>query len=205
MEQLPGDHLKHDVEKNLIEKCEDIKALQSIIGQLAVELSDWRQDMRNLVSGYNDYRVTAFEQALKDRHLSWCTKCQATKAIDSYELLLTEGVERVSFDYEEGDISYRPFSELHHLCQECSAQAHAKDGWLGDFGHGYHASYFAYRIEEQPDGFYADKNGQLVKIGKETDGLPEPTNTLVDRHLTEWGYPPRISIDHEGNAENLEG
>jgi hypothetical protein len=178
----------------------------SDIEQARLSLLTQQQSLRQQVSQYGAKRIELLGQELQARGLTWCTRCSEVIAEDETELMFVEGKEYYSCGYENSCYGYRDFAGLHRACPSCREQAADKHGQRGPYDSLAKAqsSFYAFRVEEREDGYYARKFGNWMKLEPTSCEFSGPSFQLVERLTQEWGLPPKIEVVSEGfNREKL--
>ena len=169
------------------------------IDQISCNLSAERQALRQAVSEYSAKRIELLKQEFHTRGVTWCTYCAEVIPEAEVELLLVEGREEYSHGYGNASYGFRAFFQLHRACLKCREAVADKHGTLGSYdtlAKG-QSSFYAFRVENREDGYYARKFGNWVKLDDVNCKLDEPSSQLIGKLAEEWNLPPRIEVKSE--------
>ncbi|MBI5077571.1 hypothetical protein HZB94_04290 [Candidatus Falkowbacteria bacterium] len=157
-----------------------------------------RQTLRQTIDEYGVKRIELLEEELRARGLTWCTRCSAILPEGKTELLLLEGRKQVSGGYQNSCYGFENFFHLHRACPQCREKAFNDHGTHGEYDAlaSDQASFFAFRVEQRADGYYAHKFGDWIKLEGEKSKLPKPSSQLVEKIGKEWNLPPQIGFDY---------
>ena len=163
------------------------------IDRILNNLSEKRELLREIVKEYSAKRLYFFKQKLKARGLTWCTYCTKVFSEEDAELLLIEGREQYTHGYGDSYSHSCEFSKLHRACPECQARAADKHGLQREDK----TAFFAFRVEERGDGYYARKFGEWVELAPEKCSLDEPSSEKIEGLAAELALPARIEVELE--------
>ncbi len=140
---------------------------ESSIEKLINELERDRKSLCQAIVNYNEERINIFVAELQRRGLTWCTHCSNVLAESKTILILVEG--REVCGQEGHGCSYRDFSVLHRVCEECCKSAEKIHGtpdccWgiPGKEQTKPFYSFLAHRVEKRNDAYYIPKSGEWV-------------------------------------------
>ncbi len=164
--------------------------------------ADIRVDQKRLeeaVCQYNTQRVDCVKQELGHQALTWCTKCFTIFPESEAELLLFTGKEEYTSGYENSCYGLRDFLEFHRVCKECGNKAGDKHGSRGEYDSilNDQSIFYAFRVERRPDGYYARKFGNWVRLEDGKLALADLPSRLVDELAARWHIPHKINLKDE--------
>ena len=186
--------------KKAIKSSQRVKTLSS-------DLCSEETTLKQIVEEYNAKIAELLKKEINKQGLSWCTLC-SDKLLSGLpelmpesdmNLILTEGREEYSGGYENSCYGFQNFSKLHRVCPACREILYDRHGRVGayDTMAKDQTRFYAFRVEKRDDGYYARKFGDWIKI--ENCKFSELSSWLVERMAKEWGLPPKIELDKDGN------
>lgn len=162
--------------------------------------SEEKKKLRRKVEEANAMLDTLIAQELLERHLVWCTMCSTLVENSILSLVSTQERRRVTDDPP----IYEGFEQLHSACAGCHERAFDRHGTIGEYDWSARdqAAYFAFRVEERGDGFYARRFGVWTKL---SDSVVRPTMTAKVREslIREFELPPPCAIQQVGEKGHV--
>lgn len=170
------------------------------INRVARNLATEQHGLAQIVRGYSARRLELLKNEIRVRGVTWCTYCLKIVPKEEVELMLVEGREQYSHGYGNAYYGFRGFSRLHRACPTCRESAYDKHGSRSSYDTQAkdQASFYAFRVEEREDGYYARRFGNWEELDSEEYKLPDPPNQVVEHLAGEWNLPPRLEINRDG-------
>jgi len=177
----------------LLAKREQAKMIAQDVKQTSRLLSAKKLALEQAITEYDAIRIEFFKKELQARGVTWCTYCSKVIPEAEAQLLLVE------LNVEDASLSgatvygHRDISLLQRACHTCRVLAAENHEWMAVYNsvaHEFESRCEVFRVEKRNDDYYANKDGNWVKI--ESYPLAEPSIQLIDRFTEEWQLPSGI-------------
>ena len=160
------------------------------------------QETHRIISDHGQMVRDLVLQTMQRKGFGYCTKCNngSLWPRGTMEFYLLEGCREYRHGYERGLYSFEKFSEPHLLCDTCRTRVVNRHGYVGPYDRQAHDQevFYAYRMREEGEKLFANKNGTDVEIANK---LPEIPDWIIRDIAKKWELPPFIKIGSDGKIQ----
>jgi len=180
-----------------------IEEATKLVAQAKEAARETEKLLNELVQEHETGRLELFKQKLSEKRLAWCTSCLSLSPAEEVYLIFIEGTETYSCGYENSCYAFQKFAKLHRACESCKSyfsNQHGRRGAYDSFLHD-QESFYAFAVEKRQDGYYASRFGCWQKLDPQHSIPENPPERLIRKLAKEFGLPPKMELDWNGQLK----